>query len=65
MVIIAKFNESIAEFQLALKLNSVSNEFNHKIYELKRSSLYSPITNLFILNKKWSGEFFSELIDLY
>jgi hypothetical protein len=65
LVIIAKFNESIAEFQLALKLDSVSNEFNHKIYELKRSNLYSPIANLFILNEKWSRSFFYEQMDLY
>jgi hypothetical protein len=54
LVTIIKFGESIAEFQFALKLDSVSNEFNHKIYELKRSKLYSPIVNLFVQNEKWS-----------
>ncbi len=55
----------MAEFQFALKLDSVSNEFNHKIYELKRSKLYSPIVNLFVQNEKWSRDFFTELMELY
>jgi len=35
--LIIKLPKSIAELQLALKLDSVSNEFNHKIFELARS----------------------------
>jgi hypothetical protein len=58
LVTIIKFGESVAEFQFALKLDSVSNEFNHKIYELKRSKLHSPIVNLFVQNEKWSQSFF-------
>ncbi len=50
--------------QLVLKLDSVSNEFNHKIYELKRSKLYSPITNLHVHNEKWGESFFTEQIEL-
>lgn len=53
-----KLPNSIAELQLVPKLDSVANEFNHKIYELKRSNLYSLITNLFIHNRRWSEEFF-------
>ena len=41
----------------------VYNEFNHKIYELKRSELYSPLTNLFVHNQKWGGTFFTNLLD--
>jgi hypothetical protein len=65
LVTIIKFGESVAEFQFALKLDSVSNEFNHKIYELKRSNLHSPIVNLFVQNEKWSQSFFTELMELY
>jgi hypothetical protein len=65
LVTIIKFGESVAEFQFALKLDSVSNEFNHKIYELKRSKLHSPIVNLFVQNEKWSQSFFTELMELY
>ncbi len=46
-------------------LDSVSNEFNHKIYELKRSKLHSSIVNLFVQNEKWSQSFFTELMELY
>ena len=65
LVMIIQFEESVAEFQFALKLDSVSNEFNHKIYELKRSQVYSPIANLFVMNEKWSQSFFSEVTELY
>jgi hypothetical protein len=34
---IIKLHNVIAELQLVLSLNSVSNEFNHKLYELKRA----------------------------
>jgi hypothetical protein len=43
-----------------MKLDSISNEFNHKIYELKRSKVYSMIPNLFIHNQKWCKDFFKE-----
>ena len=54
----------ISELQLVLKLDSVSNEFNHKIYELQRSKVYSMIPNLFIHNQKWCGDFFGDQIEL-
>jgi len=41
----------------------ITNEFNHRIYELKRSKLYTLIANLFIHNKKWSNYFFTKQID--
>lgn len=35
--IIIQLPTLIAELQLVLKLDKLSNEFNHKLYELKRS----------------------------
>lgn len=65
LVLIIKMENVIAELQLVLKLDSVSNEFNHKIYELQRSKLYSIIPNLFIHNKKWCDDFFVDQLDLF
>jgi hypothetical protein len=31
------FGNTIAELQMAINLNAAENEFNHKIYELKRT----------------------------
>ena len=64
LVLIIKLETVISELQLVLKLDSVSNEFNHKIYELQRSKVYSMIPNLFIHNQKWCKEFFGDQIDL-
>lgn len=60
MVLIIKLPHSIAELQLVLKLDSVSNEFNHKLYELLRSKIYTPIVNLVLHNQRWSESFFTE-----
>ena len=64
LVLITKLETVMSELQLVLKLDSVSNEFNHKIYELKRSKVYSMIPNLFIHNQKWCKEFFGDQIEL-
>ena len=64
LVLIIKLETVISELQLVFKLDSVSNEFNHKIYELQRSKVYSMIPNLFIHNQKWCKEFFGDQIDL-
>jgi hypothetical protein len=58
--LIIKLKKSIAELQLALKLDSVTNEFNHKIFELTRSEIHSPIINLFIHSERWGETFFTE-----
>lgn len=54
VVLLIKLPNTIAELQLALKLDSVLNEFNHKIYELRRSKIYACVSNLFIRGKKWA-----------
>jgi hypothetical protein len=64
LILITKLGTVISELQLVLKLDSVSNEFNHKIYELQRSKVYSMLLNLFVHNQKWCGEFFGDQIDL-
>ena len=64
LVLIIKMETVIAELQLVLKLESAANEFNHKIYELQRSKVYSMIPNLFIHNQKWCQEFFKDQLDL-
>ena len=64
LVLIIKMEAVIAELQLVLKLDSVSNEFNHKIYELQRSKVYSMIPNLFIHSQKWCQDFFKDQLDL-
>ena len=64
LVLIIKLENVVSELQLVLKLNSVSNEFKHKIYELQRSKVYSMIPNLFIHNQKWCAEFFGDQIEL-
>lgn len=60
-----KLPNSLAELQLALKQDTILNEFNHKIYELKRSKIYACVTNLFIQGKKWGTTFFREQIELF
>lgn len=45
-----KMKNSIAELQLTLKQDRVVNEFNHKIYELMRSKIYTFLTSLFVQN---------------
>ena len=60
VTLIIKLPNSVAELQLALKFDTALNEFNHRIYELIRSKIYSPITNLCVLNERWSSVFFSE-----
>jgi hypothetical protein len=52
------------ELQLAIKLDSVANEFNHKIYELSRSVTHSNIANLYIQNEKWCAAFFEEQLSI-
>jgi hypothetical protein len=37
------------------------NEFNHKIYELRRSELFTPLTMLKQLNEKMSNNYFKEM----
>jgi hypothetical protein len=64
LVLIIKLENVVSELQLALKLNSVSNEFKHKIYELQRSKVYTMIPNLFIHNQKWCEDFFRDQIEL-
>ena len=64
LVPIINLEKVVAELQLVLKLDSVSNEFNHKIYELQRSKLYSMVPNLLIHNEKWCKTFFGEQIEL-
>lgn len=36
--------------QLVILLDSAENEFNHKLYELRRSEFFTPLTQLAILN---------------
>ena len=63
LVFIIQLPNSIAELQLVMKLDSNANEFNHKLYELERSSTYSSITNLYILNERFCQKLFGELKD--
>lgn len=41
----------IAELQLVIDLDSAEYEFSHKLYELKRSKFFSPLTQLSVLNE--------------
>lgn len=41
----------IAELQLVIDLDSAEYEFNHKLYELKRSKFFSPLTQLAVLSE--------------
>ena len=65
VVMLIKLPNSVAELQLALKQDTVLNEFNHKIYELKRSKIYACVSNLFIRGKKWAETFFKEQMELF
>lgn len=53
---------TISEYQICYNINSVENEFNHKLYELNRTTLFTPITNLYLNHNKWSNEIFDELL---
>lgn len=55
------FGNTIAELQLAINLTASEYEFEHGLYELKRSKFYTPLTKLFILNEDLSNDYFGEL----
>jgi len=44
-------------------MNKASNEFNHKIYELKRSKAFTPLFNLMIMNERLTEIFFTDLLE--
>ncbi len=47
----------VAEFQLVKEANIADYDFNHKIYELKRSKFFTPLTQLMILNEDLSKDY--------
>ncbi len=55
--------DTIAELQLAKETNKQANEFNHKIYELKRSQSYTPLLNLWIINERLTEVFFTDQLE--
>ncbi len=58
ITLVINLPHSIAELQLALKFDTTSNDFNHKIYELLRSRIYTPLTKLYVQNENWISAFF-------
>jgi hypothetical protein len=44
------FGKTVAEFQMAINMSAAEYEFNHNIYELKRTKFFSQLTQLCILN---------------
>ena len=65
LTLVINLPHSIAELQLALKFDTTSNEFNHKIYELLRSRIYTPLTNLYVQNETWSSVFFADQFEIF
>lgn len=47
-----------------MKFDKVSNEFNHKIYELLRSFKFTTITNVQVLNERWCESFFNSQLKI-
>ncbi len=47
-----QIRDTITELQLVIEMNKESNEFNHKIYELKRSYALTPLINLKFIHEK-------------
>ena len=54
----------IAELQLVIDLDSAEYEFSHKLYELKRSKFFSPLTQLSVLNEQLTIDYLSEVKDI-
>lgn len=57
LVIKIIFGNVVAEFQLVKEANIADYDFNHKIYELKRSKFFTPLTQLMILNEDLSKDY--------
>lgn len=55
------FGTTIAELQLVKDLDPINYEFHHKLYELKRSKFFTPLTYLSILNEGISEDYFTEV----
>jgi hypothetical protein len=55
------FKNTIAELQLVKDMNTAHYEFSHKLFELKRSKFFNPITQLSIMNDYLSNDYFLEV----
>lgn len=51
------FGNVIAELQLAILLNHAEYEFQHKLYEIRRSKFFTKLTQLSILNEEITNEY--------
>jgi hypothetical protein len=51
-------NSTTTELQLALNLDKDANEFNHKLYELRRSQDLTPLMTLQTINEQLVSKFF-------
>jgi hypothetical protein len=58
------FGNTIAELQMAINLSAAENEFNHKIYELKRTKFFTPLTQLSIFNEDLSVDYLTEVAEV-
>jgi hypothetical protein len=51
-------NSTTTELQLALNLDKDANEFNHKLYELRRSQDLTLLMTLQTINEQLVSKFF-------
>lgn len=56
------YGDVIAEMQLVINLNAADYEFSHKLYELQRCKLFTPLTQLAIANEDISIDYLSEAL---
>ena len=59
LVLKIRMEDLVCEFQLALKFNQAENEIHHKMYEVERSKVFTPVTMLFNWHNSLAKDFFS------
>jgi len=61
LVLKIRMGDLVCEFQLALKFNQAENEIHHKMYEVERSKVFTPVTMLFSWHQGLANDFFKSV----
>ena len=61
LVLKIRMEDLVCEFQLALKFNQAENEIHHKMYEVERSKVFTPVTMLFTWHDGISNDYFNNV----
>ena len=61
LVLKIRMEDLVCEFQLALNFNQAENEIHHKMYEVERSKVFTPVTMLFNWHNSLVADFFNNV----